>query len=57
LPLNDAVLVIYLRDFIPSNWERGQLLLIVRAKIVVANPGELFQDFERSAKTSFRLVP
>lgn len=50
----DAALVMYLHDFIPSSWERDQLLPNVRAwnaagkqpKIVVANPGEFFHYME-----------
>jgi hypothetical protein len=50
----DAVLLMYLHDFIPPTWERDQLLPNVRAwnaagkrpKIVVATPAEFFRHME-----------
>jgi alpha-mannosidase len=50
----DAALVMYLHDFIPSTWERDQLLPNIRAwnaagrhpTIVVATPAEFFQHLE-----------
>lgn len=57
----DAALVMYLHDFIPSTWERDQLLPHVRAwnaagkqpKIVVATPAEFFRHMESKYGNSF----
>jgi hypothetical protein len=57
----DAVLAMYLHDFIPSTWERDQLLPNVRAwnaagkqpKIVVATPAEFFHHLESKYGNNF----
>ena len=57
----DAVLVMYLHDFIPATWERDQLLPNIRAwnaagrqpRIVVATPAEFFHHLESTYGNSF----
>ena len=57
----DAALVMYLHDFIPSTWERDQLLPNIRAwnaagrqpKLVVATPAEFFHHLESTYGNNF----
>jgi Glycosyl hydrolases family 38 N-terminal domain/Glycosyl hydrolases family 38 C-terminal domain len=57
----DAALVMYLHDFVPSTWERDQLLPNIRAwnaagkqpKIVVATPAEFFHHLESKYGSNF----